>query len=119
MQPMSLQGHRIDLFRKGEQSTGLTSGSRVKRTQTQPRPYSTPAGVNSANCKNRIPDNPNRPTRLRSTKGANAGPNSLRNPGGNGGSIQLPKIFSYFFPSQRSVVSEGSSRRILPRELGG
>jgi hypothetical protein len=33
--------------------------------------------------------------------------------------IRTLKIFSYFFPSRCSLVSEGSSRRICPRELGG
>src|SRR5260370_4357116 len=30
-----------------------------------------------------------------------------------------PTIVSYFFPSRCSLVSEGSSRRIFPWELGG
>src|ERR1700693_614421 len=31
----------------------------------------------------------------------------------------LEKIFSYFFPPRCSLVSEGSSRRMVPWELGG
>jgi hypothetical protein len=49
---------------------------------------------------------------------ANAHPQPLRHPGCNGGSIRLAKIFSYFFPSRCSLVSEGSSRRIFPRPMG-
>src|SRR5580700_2916594 len=49
MQTTWLQGHRIVLFRKGEQLTGLASGSRVKKTPLPLRPNSTPAGGSCGN----------------------------------------------------------------------
>ncbi len=52
--------------RRADQWIGSASGSRIKKIPTRRKRTNTNVGANSANCKNRMPNNPNRPNHLRS-----------------------------------------------------
>ena len=90
-----------------------------EETPIPARLSNTPACVNSADCRIRMLHNPNRPTRLQSTKSYERARSVSTTSRCNGDLFGCETFFLTFFLFDVPYIYKGSSRRISPRKLPG